>query len=280
MNHYGMPVDNVLSLNLVTAAGELLTLTQKSPSYLTTTSNIDGEQDLLWAVLGAGPNFGIVTSATLNAFPLIDNGDLWVGELLFPLSSLAQFISALNTLDLSPNMTLLWGYSYRGPEVGFVITAQVSYMSSSAEIGRQAFRLLYDLEPISDSTTVVAYDHINDDTVALCEKGGRKPGWFTGLRGEYDYPTWETIMNEFVAFVNDTGLDGTTILVECYDNDALRAIGNKYSSYAHRAIDYYAWILFSYEDTVLDSTVEQFGSRVRDLWRSTSGFANETHQRT
>lgn len=263
MGLYGMPIDNVLSANLVTADGELITLSPTS------------HPDLLWAILGAGPNFGIVTSVTMNTFPLIDGGVIWAGELIFSGDKLEPLIVALNNLHLTAEMSLLWGFSFR--ETGPVITAQVSYTSSDPQAGRDAFRTLYDVGPDDDTTELLEYDHINDDTEFLCEDGGRKPGWFTGLR-TFDYSTFQVIWDEFVTFVNDTGLDGTTILIECYSNDVLREIGSEHASYAHREIDYYAWILFGYEGKESDALAEGFGERVRALWREASGF--EEQQRT
>ena len=56
----GMAVDNILSLRVITPEGEAIDV---SP-----TSN----PDLFWAMRGAGPNFGIVTYATVKAVPTED----------------------------------------------------------------------------------------------------------------------------------------------------------------------------------------------------------------
>ena len=68
MNRYGLPGDNIVSATVATADGELVEASEESNS------------DLLWALRGAGPNFGIVTSAVMNAYPTIDNGQFWAGE--------------------------------------------------------------------------------------------------------------------------------------------------------------------------------------------------------
>jgi hypothetical protein len=255
-----MPVDNVVSANLVTASGDLLTVSDAS------------NPDLFWAILGAGPNFGVVTSVVMRTYPLIDGGVLWTGELLYPGDKLEPVVAAINALNLTENMNLFWGFSFR--ENGPVIFAQVSYMSSDPQKGRDAFRSLYDLEPDVDTTQLLDYVHVNDDTAALCEKGGRKPGWMTGLR-THDYPAFQTIWDEFVAFVTETGQEYTTVLVECYSNHVAQEIGSEGASYAHRDIEYYAWILFQYEDEEADEVVEGFGARVRDLWRASSGFGQQ-----
>ena len=256
MNRYGLPADNVLSANLVTSNGDLITVSPTS------------EPDLFWAILGAGPNFGIVTSATMSSYPLIDSGNVWTGELIFSGDKLESYIEAVNALNLTEDMTLHWGFSHR-PEP--VIAAQVFFMRGDAEAGRRAFQSLYDLGPDEDTTQILSYPDINNDTEELCTPGGRKPGWFTGL-ATFDYPTFQTIWDEYVAFVEETGLEYTTILIECYSNYIVREIGSEKASYAHRDIDYYAWVLGSYNDESSDAAMEGFGNRVRQLWRETSGF--------
>ncbi|KAJ3540529.1 hypothetical protein NM208_g5025 [Fusarium decemcellulare] len=256
MNRYGMPVDNVVSANLVTSDGELIKVSK------------DTNSDLFWAILGAGPNFGIVTSVVMNAYPLIDEGRVWTGELIFSGDKLEAYIAAVNGLNLTEDTTLHWGFSHRPNPV---ITAQVFFMRGDAEAGREAFRSLYNLEPDDDTTQIMTYPHINDDTDALCVKGGRKPGWFTGLE-TFDYPTFQAVWDEYIDFVATTNLTNTTILIECYSNYVLRDIGSEGASYAHRAINYYAWTLSGHVDSSSDAAVEAYSSRVRELWRSTSGF--------
>ena len=55
-------------------------------------------------------------------------------------------------------------------------------MSDDAETGKRAFQPLSDLVPDNDTTQVIEYNHVNDDTLGFCEDGGRKPGWHVGLR--------------------------------------------------------------------------------------------------
>lgn len=55
---HGFSVDNILSLSVVLANGSLVTATEES----------DG--DLFWALRGAGPNFGVVTSVVMKSFPV------------------------------------------------------------------------------------------------------------------------------------------------------------------------------------------------------------------
>jgi len=60
--NFSMSMDNMKSLRMVTAKGDWITVSST------------GNSELLWAMKGAGHNFGIVTSAVVNAFPQINDG--------------------------------------------------------------------------------------------------------------------------------------------------------------------------------------------------------------
>ena len=60
LRKYGMSVDNLLSCQLVTAAGKVLT------------ASASEHEDLFWALRGGGGNFGVVTSFTFQLHPVTD----------------------------------------------------------------------------------------------------------------------------------------------------------------------------------------------------------------
>jgi FAD/FMN-containing dehydrogenase len=55
---HGLSIDNLLSVDVVTADGRLLT------------ASTDANEDLFWAIRGAGSNFGVVTSFEFQAHPI------------------------------------------------------------------------------------------------------------------------------------------------------------------------------------------------------------------
>jgi FAD/FMN-containing dehydrogenase len=68
---YGLALDNLLSAQIVTAAGDIVT------------ASADDHPDLFWAIRGGGGNFGIVTEFTFRLAPV---GQVLGGELLLPAS--------------------------------------------------------------------------------------------------------------------------------------------------------------------------------------------------
>src|SRR5262247_2138366 len=68
-SQYGLACDNLLSVDIVTADGQLRT------------ASATENADLFWAVRGGGGNFGVVTSFEYQLYPV---GDLLAGLILYP----------------------------------------------------------------------------------------------------------------------------------------------------------------------------------------------------
>jgi FAD/FMN-containing dehydrogenase len=69
MRRFGLACDNLLSVDLVTAGGEFLTV------------RADENPELFWGLRGAGPNFGIATALEYGLHPV---GPVLAGRLVYP----------------------------------------------------------------------------------------------------------------------------------------------------------------------------------------------------
>lgn len=83
----GLIIDSLLSVRLVTAEGKLIDVSE------------DSNPDLYWAVRGAGANFGIITSATYQLHPQINNGQVLNADFIFPASSNGSYFDILQSLQ-------------------------------------------------------------------------------------------------------------------------------------------------------------------------------------
>jgi hypothetical protein len=71
MGKYGLTIDNLLSVDIITADGRALTASQTSHA------------DLFWGVRGGGGNFGIVTAFEFQLHPV---GAVLAGKVVYPMS--------------------------------------------------------------------------------------------------------------------------------------------------------------------------------------------------
>jgi hypothetical protein len=107
--NYGMSIDNIISLHLVTANGDLITVSDTENS------------ELLWALKGAGHNFGIVTAAVVKAHPQINHGMHWESTMIFLPDHIEEVTQTINDLELGEGMSI--HYAFAGlPPIGFVCT--------------------------------------------------------------------------------------------------------------------------------------------------------------
>lgn len=248
MGLYGFGVDNLISLNVVTAQGKLITV---SPT---------NDPDLWWAMRGAGPNFGIVTSAVVNAYPTPAGGNMaWLGPLLFTQDKLETLITAFNNLVLEPNMNIFLYYvtnatSADSPTVGTPEILLTPFYYGSEADGKAAFASIYAVGPYFDGTAETEYSHWNDGAASFCIKGDRKPSY--GAAYAHMLPaTWRAIWNEFVAWTSNPGTGGSTVLVEAYSLIKARTFPDNSSSFPFRNnVNFNAVAIPWYKDPALDAT--------------------------
>ena len=78
MRKYGLSIDNLLSVDLVTAEGELMTASQ------------DVNADLFWGIRGGGGNFGIVTEFEFELHPV--GPIVYAGPVMWPMEQSPELL--------------------------------------------------------------------------------------------------------------------------------------------------------------------------------------------
>jgi len=260
MGLYGTGVDQIVSVNLVSASGDHL--------YVDETHN----PDLWYAIRGAAPNFGIVTSAVVKAYPVPQAQNIaWEGALTFPDDKLEALIQAMYDLDLQPHMEIDLLFSSSG-------ISAIPFFLGNASAAEEAFAPILKLDPTSNGATELPYSQWGNFANSFCVKGERKPAYGASLGRQGLNPTiWRAIYNEFKSFVAKyPQAANTTILVEYYPVQTAVAVGGATSSYPFRDIPIHVVAIPLYADSSLDAAANAFGSRVRDLMRSTNGGARNS----
>jgi len=134
----GAACDTFTGAEVVMADGRVLNMTA------------DRDADLMWALRGAGANFGIVTRLTYRAYPL---NRVFGGSLIFPSAAAGELLSVLNALSASaPDELCVFGQIVYEPTQDALVRLTLCWAGDSAH-GRDviAQQITSKIRPIKDS---------------------------------------------------------------------------------------------------------------------------------
>lgn len=116
---YGFTIDNLLSVDVVTADGKLLT------------ANATQHEDLFWAMRGAGHNFGVVTSFEYRLHPV---STILGGMVVHPANRVRDVLRFYREFTTDPPDELTTGADIlTGPDGDLVAAIAVCYVGSLDE---------------------------------------------------------------------------------------------------------------------------------------------------
>ncbi|KAL4742414.1 hypothetical protein BDV11DRAFT_202713 [Aspergillus similis] len=238
----GFGVDNVLEMNVVLADGEVHTATPDRQ---------DEDHDLFWALRGAGPNYGIVTSATLKAYPVESAANItaWMGQLVFSGEQVEAVVQAVDELTLTPEMNIFLYYMTENGTQRFIATP-FYYGDEGEARGRAAFASLLDVGPIEDRTAEVPYARWNEGSDGFCTSGGYKPAYSAALRTQ-----------------------NSVVIMEAYSLDRTRSLPDGSSAFPWRSrVNFQAIAIPWYYDPGLENSAIAWAETMRALWWETDGL--------
>lgn len=263
MGLYGLGVDNVESLNVVLADGKLHAVTAES------------NPDLFWALRGAGPNFGIVTSATVKAYPVLKaSATAWTGGVIFTEDKIEVVVSYINDLILQPEMNVFMYFTSAGPPANTPVVVVTPFLLRGTNItGHQMFAGLYAIGPIADATNVVPYNMFNTGSEGTCVRGARKPSYGVGFNSMIP-STWRKVWNLYTAFQSQPGAENSVVLLERYSLAKMRSVPSSSSAFPNRFVNFNAVAVPWYTNSSLDQSAQLFGSQAREAFRATDGYSH------
>jgi FAD/FMN-containing dehydrogenase len=179
---FGLTIDNLLSVDIVTAEGELI--------------HVSDEQhgDLFWGMRGAGANFGVVTSFEFRLHPL--DPVVTQGVALYPIDRAGEAAVAFREVaatapdELMPTMNVVIGSDEPPfpPELAgrpvIVLGGTYSGLPESAE---RDLRPLRELGPLADTFAPKPYlsvQGMNDEPMAWGKRFYMKGGYLAALTDE------------------------------------------------------------------------------------------------
>ncbi len=257
---HGLTADNLISAELVTAQGEVLT------------ASADENSDLFWGIRGGGGNFGIVTSFEFQLHPI--GPDVLSGMIVYPFSEAGPVLRNYREFAAaSPDEVTVWVVMRKAPPLPFlpeevhgteVVILAALYAGDMAD-GEEAFKALRAFgDPIAD---VISPHKFTDFQAA-----------FDPLLtpGERNY--WKS--HDFLA-LNDGLLDAALPFVESLPSDscevffahmggATNRVPADATAYRHRDAEFIMNVHGRWQDSSDD---EKCIAWSRDLFKATTPFA-------
>lgn len=176
----GLAVDNLVRVRLLTAGGEVLTLTP----------GMAGEHAELFNVLcGAGFGFGVVTELTLRAWPVrelrLDGGTVWTRKLVFAPAGIAAAAGLFARLqDPEPRLSAVLLFMRAPPSAprpgSPVVVLSVSFFgpADEAEVASAAtFEAEFTAQAVVAETGATAVGEMNDMSEPLNRHGDWKENY-------------------------------------------------------------------------------------------------------
>ncbi|KAL6151026.1 hypothetical protein ACJQWK_10506 [Exserohilum turcicum] len=252
---YGLTIDNLLSVQIVLASGEQV--------IASSTSN----EDLFWAVCGAGQNFGVVTAFTFQAYD--QKNQVFAGPLVFLPDKIPQIVEFANKFHKvnDGNQAMLMAFSAPPPANVPVVLCQLFYNGPEDE-ATAFFSDLYELGPIANMAAMIPYEKLN----SLLNQGagfdGRKQFGGGAFKLPLDPSLVVQIHAEFNAFVaSHERMNGSMMLFEIIPYKKVIEVPNAKTSFANRGDYYNVATMFKWFNPAIDSEIRTFS---RSLLKKTS----------
>lgn len=218
MGSYGLACDNLLSVDIVTADGRLLTAGDSK------------NEDLFWGVRGGGGNFGIATSFEFRLHPV---GKLLAGMVIHPLEQAQDVIRFYDEFTrTSPDALSSLAAFLTSPE-GVKMVAVVVCYSGALEEGERVLKPLRQFgTPLGDTIAPMSYTQVQQ----LFDKAfapGMQNYWKSNFLSGLDDQAVSTIVERF----SEAPSPKSIVAIEQFGGAVCR-VGVKETAFPHRNARY------------------------------------------
>ena len=258
---HGLSIDSILSVDIVTADGEL--------RRASATEN----EDLFWAVRGAGSNFGVVTSFEFQAHPV--GPMVMVGAIFYPLEDVKTLLPAWRDYmatapDELSSVAICWSVPAEEPfppELhGVPVFVVAGAYSGSVEDGEPVVQPLRELgEPLIDLSGPWPWLGLQSGFDELYPKGGFYY-WKSRALDEMS----EAAIDEIADFAARRPSPLTDIVI-WHQGGAMSAVGESETAYGGRATAFLVTGEVSWADPALNDEAIAWG---REFWDAMGKYSS------
>ena len=226
---YGFTIDNLLSIDIVTADGQLHH------------ASADENPELFWAVRGAGHNFGVATSFEYRLHPV---HTVLGGLLLYPFDRTGEVLRFYREFSASqPDELTTYAAIMTGPD-GNLVTAIIPCYTGNPDQGARVLAPIRAFgPPVLDTIAPISHP-VMQGLLGTAFPPGRLNYWKSGLTDKLsdeaidiivDYARWVPSPYSVIA------------IADCHG--AYHRVGKTDTAYFHRDLQYDLLILTSWADS-------------------------------
>jgi FAD/FMN-containing dehydrogenase len=251
MGKHGLACDNLLSVDVVTADGRLLT------------ASTSENQDLFWGLRGGGGNFGIATSFEFQLHPV---SQMLGGLVIHPLDQAVELIGFYEEFtQTSPDEFGSMAVFVTSPEGERVVAIAVCY-NGPVEEGERVLRPLREFgTPLADVISPMSYAQVQ----GMLDEGfppGLQNYWKSNFLKGLD----DTAIEMIVDHVRNAPSPTSAVAIEQLGG-AVNRVGTDDTAFNHRNARYNLLIVGMWPDPAAkDENVKW----VRDLWDAMEPYSS------
>ena len=228
MRRHGLACDNLLSVEIVTADGQVRT------------ASATDHPDLFWGVRGGGGNFGVVTTFEFRLHPV---SEIYDGMMLHPFARAREVLHAYRDLTRSaPDELTVFCGLLTGPDGGKVVATPLCFTGSAAE-GERLLRPLREVgPPIVDAVGPTPYGVLQ----TMLDEGfpaGQQVYW----RGDFLHELSDDVIDRAIAHFTAVTSPFTAVLVE-HLGGAVRRVEPDATAFDHRDAEYNLAVIARWQD--------------------------------
>jgi FAD/FMN-containing dehydrogenase len=235
MSRHGMALDNLLSVDLVTADGKVVRASSEE------------HPDLFWAVRGGGGNFGVATSLEFRVHPV---GPMVMGGIVaHPVSQAKDLLRLYRDLTAAaPEDLMLFFGLLTGPDGTTKLAAIVAgHMGPQAQAEAELRPLHQFGQPLMDVIGPMPYSVLNSMLDASFPRGARNY-WKSHFMDQLADEAIDTLIDRFASCPSPMA----ALMLEHFHGAAAR-VPVTHTAYALRKTGYNLVILSQWKDGADDS---------------------------
>ena len=218
MRRFGLACDNLLSVEIVTADGQVRT------------ASATDHPDLFWGVRGGGGNFGVVTSLEYRLYPL---SEVYGGMIVHPFDRAAEVLRAYREATrTAPDELTVFCAFLTGPDGAKVVATPLCYLGS-AEQGAALVRPLREVGPPAVDTVgtmpYVALQQMLDEGFPA----GQQVYW----RSDFLDALADDVIDTVIARYAEVTSPISTVILE-HLGGAVARVGRDETAFDHRDAEY------------------------------------------